>query len=544
MMFTHYRHLSRYRQILRVFFKYGFGYVVERIGIAHLIPEKLRKREFLGHPPLSAPQRVRMAMEELGPTFIKLGQMLSTRPDLIPMDYVVELSKLQDNVPPVGFDKVRQQLEKGLPGSVDEIFADFNDIPIASASISQVHKAVLRNGDVVAVKVQKPGIRKVIETDIDILYTLAKLIKKHFPDFTAFDPVGVVDEFAKSIRRELDFKREARSAQRFADMFKDDRRIYEPKIYVDLSSDIVLVMEFVHFIKVTDVESLRRHGIDTKEVARSGADIMFKQIFVFGFFHADPHPGNIGILPDGRIIFMDFGMMGRVGSELRDILGDLFVAAVTKDADGIINAYRSLGMIDESVDERGLKEEIEDFIEDYFHRPLKEINIGEVINESGIIALRYGMKIPAEFALLGKALFTIEDVARILDEDFDVFAVAQPYVKRILLNKYNPERLRREAERAFSDLLKLVYALPRKTNRILDKFEKGNIRILIENKDVEQMVKEVRSSSLRISLSLVFGSSLIAFSLLFGKLHIADWTLISVAGGLGFIGFLILLLRI
>ncbi len=543
-MFTHYRHLSRYRQILTVFFKYGFGYVVEKIGIAHLIPEKLKEREFLGHPPLSAPQRVRMAMEELGPTFIKLGQMLSTRPDLIPMDYVVELSKLQDNVPPVDFDKIRQQLDSGLPRSVDEIFLDFNDVPVASASISQVHKAVLKSGEVVAVKVQKPGIRRIIETDIDILYALARLIKRRFPEFTSFDPVGVMDEFAKSIRKELDFKREARNAQRFASMFEDDPRVYEPKLYTDLSSDVVLVMEFVHFIKVTDIESLRAHGIDVKKVARDGADIVFKQILVSGFFHADPHPGNIGILPDGRIVFMDFGMMGRVGSELKDVLGDLFVAAVTKDADGLVNAYRTLGMIDESVDERGLKEEIEDFIEDYFHRPLKEINIGEVINESGIIALRYGIKTPAEFALLGKALFTIEDVARTLDEDFDVFAVAQPYVKRVLLSKYNPDRLRREAERTFSDLIKLMYALPRKTNRMLDKIEKGNIRVLIEDKDMEQMVKEVRSSSLRVALSIMFGSSLMAFSLLFGKLHIGDWMLASTLVGLVFIGFLILLLRI
>lgn len=526
-----YRNLKRYREIVQVLFKYGFGYVVERVGLSRLFKGK---REFIAYPRLSGPERVRKILEELGPTFVKLGQILSVRPDLIPLEYAMEFRKLQDNVSPLPFELIRREIESELKRPLEDIFEEIDPTPIASASIAQVHKGRLKNGgNLVVLKVQRPGIRKTIEADLDILYHLAGLIKKHFAEELTYDPEEVVDEFAHAIRRELDFENEKRNIKRFGRFYGDEPYLVVLKAYDEYSTGKLLVMDYVEGIKPESRETLLSYGLDPDEIARRGAVLVFKQVFLVGFFHADPHPGNIRVLKDGRIAFLDFGQMGRISEELADRLCDLLGAFIRKDAGTMIDILIEMGVM-ESVPPSGFRTELRDFIEDYYEVPLGEIKLGEFIDELTELSLKYNLRLPRELVLLSKALATIEGVGAQLSPGFNFLETAKEYMAELFRRRYSASKFSaiwrhglRELDRAF---LKFPYAL----NSILRILESGKITVKVESTSRDEVAESLKG----LTKGIILASLFLGFAYLLPRLSTLRLKDIAFLAFFSFAGFL------
>ncbi|HDK26781.1 MAG TPA: 2-polyprenylphenol 6-hydroxylase [Candidatus Atribacteria bacterium] len=511
-----YKNINRLREITTILIKYGFDYFVKQLGLANLISkgEKILKLKPSKIAQLSLPVRVRLALEELGPTFIKLGQILSTRPDLIPSDYIEELQKLQDEVPPFAYEQVEKAIKRELGADVSEIFKLFEQIPFAAASLGQVHQAILKDGEKVVVKVQRPDIEKIIETDLDILFHLARLTEKHIPDSRLYDPVGIVEEFAKVIRLELDYGTEGRNAERFKKNFEGEEIIYTPKIYWEFSSKRILTMEFIEGIKINALEELDKAGYDRKKIAENGAKAFMKQILIDGFFHADPHPGNMLVMKGEIIGFMDFGMMGRLDEETREKGVDLFIALMERNPDKIINEMLDLGIAPPEIDTRSLKIDIKEMIDRYYNKPLREIKLGELINQLVEISIRYQIKMPAEFALLGKALLTIEGIGLELDPDFNLAEIAKPYAKDIILERKSPQRLFIKFLNDLNELYNLIILIPRQLNKTLKKMEKGTFKLEFQHRGLENLISALDKAANRIAFSLILAAIIVGSSLI------------------------------
>jgi len=511
-----YKNINRLREITTILIKYGFDYFVKQLGLANLISkgEKILKLKPSKIAQLSLPVRVRLALEELGPTFIKLGQILSTRPDLIPSDYIEELQKLQDEVPPFAYEQVEKAIKRELGADVSEIFKLFEQIPFAAASLGQVHQAILKDGEKVVVKVQRPDIEKIIETDLDILFHLARLTEKHIPDSRLYDPVGIVEEFAKVIRLELDYGTEGRNAERFKKNFEGEEIIYTPKIYWEFSSKRILTMEFIEGIKINALEELDKAGYDRKKIAENGAKAFMKQILIDGFFHADPHPGNMLVMKGEIIGFMDFGMMGRLDEETREKGVDLFIALMERNPDKIINEMLDLGIAPPEIDTRSLKIDIKEMIDQYYNKPLREIKLGELINQLVEISIRYQIKMPAEFALLGKALLTIEGIGLELDPDFNLAEIAKPYAKDIILERKSPQRLFIKFLNDLNELYNLIILIPRQLNKTLKKMEKGTFKLEFQHRGLENLISALDKAANRIAFSLILAAIIVGSSLI------------------------------
>ena len=511
-----YKNINRLREITTILIKYGFDYFVKQLGLTNLISkgEKILKLKPSKIAQLSLPVRVRLALEELGPTFIKLGQILSTRPDLIPSDYIEELQKLQDEVPPFAYEQVEKAIKRELGADVSEIFKLFEQIPFAAASLGQVHQAILKDGEKVVVKVQRPDIEKIIETDLDILFHLARLTEKHIPDSRLYDPVGIVEEFAKVIRLELDYGTEGRNAERFKKNFESEEIIYTPKIYWEFSSKRILTMELIEGIKINALEELDKAGYDRKKIAENGAKAFMKQILIDGFFHADPHPGNMLVMKGEIIGFMDFGMMGRLDEETREKGVDLFIALMERNPDKIINEMLDLGIAPPEIDTRSLKIDIKEMIDRYYNKPLREIKLGELINQLVEISIRYQIKMPAEFALLGKALLTIEGIGLELDPDFNLAEIAKPYAKDIILERKSPQRLFIKFLNDLNELYNLIILIPRQLNKTLKKMEKGTFKLEFQHRGLENLISALDKAANRIAFSLILAAIIVGSSLI------------------------------
>ena len=419
-----YRHAKRYGEILNVLIKYGFGDLVDALNIKQHIEigiEKITGKEPERIAKLSRPERVRMTLEELGPTFVKLGQLLSTRPDLIPLEYVQELSKLQDNVPAFPYDEVRVAVKAETGEFPEEIFGSFDQTPIAAASLGQVHKAILKHTEeVVAVKVQRPNIQQTIEVDLGIMLHLASLMERHVTEMEAFHPTQAVNEFARSVEEELDYTLEASRIEHFARQLLDDETVYVPKVYRDLSTQRMLVMEFIDGTKASDFEHLKQQGYDLKEVASRGADSILKQICVCGFYHADPHPGNIFILPNNVVCFIDFGMMGRISQQQREDFTDFVDLLVNKDENKIVEALLKLANFTEDPDRSELQKDLMEFIDRYASLPLEKLEIAKMLQSVLVILTKLGMSLKPNLYLMIKALSTAEGLGRFLDPEFEI----------------------------------------------------------------------------------------------------------------------------
>lgn len=542
-----YRHVNRYRQILTVLIKYGFGELVEQLRIAQYleIGYKLVARQQRAQvESLTTAQRVRMALEELGPTFIKLGQVLSTRPDLVPPDYIAEFTRLQQHVPPFPVAQARQIIEEELGRPVDAVYERFDGEPLAAASIGQVHRAALLGGEEVVVKVQRPGIESVIEVDLEILLHLAMLGEKHIEEWRLHRPSRIVEEFGRVIERELDFRTEAAHLERFAGQFLDDPTVYVPKVIHAASARRVLTLEYVDVIPATDVEALRAAGLDPKVIARRGTDLTLKQLFVHGFFHADPHPGNVFVLPDNVICLLDFGMMGRLDRYGRESFADLVYAVAQRDAAHAAAALLRLTTHDEEdePDPRAIEADLTQFIDLNIPGRLAELDFGKLMHELLALTRRHRLSIPPDLVTMLKAAATAERLVTRLDPELNVIAVAEPYLRRLKLDRLRPGRLWREVLDSGGEFLQLVREIPGGVRDLLRLSKRGRLRIGFEHRGLEDLLQTHERVANRVSFAivvaaLIVGSSLIVQSrippLLWGDIPLIGLVGYLTAGALG-----------
>jgi len=533
-----YRHLNRYRQILGVFFKYGFGDIIERLKIDQYIEVGLQMIAKDRRPRverLSGAQRLRMAIEELGPTYIKLGQILSTRPDLIPPDVLIELAKLQDHVPPREYSEIRQVFDNEFGQYPETLFQSFSETPFASASIGQVYQACLEDGERVAVKVQRPGVNKTIEIDLEIMLHLAILMESHIEEMVLHRPVKIVEEFTKTLEKEIDYTIEAANMERIAQLFLDDPTLYIPKVFRKFTTSQIITMEFVRGIKVSDLQSLSNMGLDRKLITQRGADICLTQIFQHGFFHADPHPGNIFVLPQNVICLIDFGMVGSVDRQTREDFVDLIDNGVNKDEDGATRMLLKLALWDDEPDLRILRKDVSEFISEYLYKPLKDINFSRILTHLLELTSRNQLRIPPDLFLMMKALGTLEGVAAQLDPDFDLISHSAPFLERVKLSRYHPERFSMDMIRLGSELLEFLHRFPNDLLVITRLIKQKKLMVNIRHTGLAEMRATNDRTSNRISFAIVIAALLIGSAIIINSAIPPFFYGISLIGIIGFV---------
>jgi ubiquinone biosynthesis protein len=533
------RHLRRYQEIAQILIRHGLGELVDLLELQPYLafPRRLVRRWRKEAPPLGAPQRLRLALQELGPTFIKLGQVLSTRPDLIPPAYIAELTKLQDTVPPDPWELIRNQLESELEATLSQHFTSFKHEPIAAASLAQVHAATLMDGSSVAVKVQRPGIEETIEIDLEILQDVSRLLQGRIPLGKIYDLPEIAREFATTLRMELDFYREGHNAERLRENFAGDPTLYVPQIHWDLTSRRVLVMERITGIKIGDIEALDKAGYDRHRIGSHAAKMVVKEILQDGFFHADPHPGNFVIMPGEVIGAMDFGMVGYLSDRTRRDLTRLFVAAVEMNEEAIVDQLIRMGATRAGVDRIALEHDIARLLRKYHGLPLKAIRAQDVMRDVTPVTFRHHLQLPSELWLLGKTLAMMEGVGLKLDPDFDFIAFSRPYIRRFLWQMVLPNNLGPRLIKTGGDWSDLFSLLPRIASQLLIQAERGELEITLEHKGLPQALNRLDQSANRISLSVLLAALIVGLALLIPAFNLAEEiglaTILVVAGFVG-----------
>ena len=542
-----YRHLNRYQRILRVLFKYGFSDLVDYLHIDQYLETGLqminrKPREQLDRH--SRPQRLRMALEELGPTFVKLGQLLSTRPDFIPPEYLDELAKLQDSVPPFSYEEVQQIYQEEFGSDPADIFEYFDSHPLAAASIGQVHQARLLHGQVsggkqknrnVVVKVQRPDIEKLIAVDLEILAHIARLMEEHLEEVQGHRPSAIVHEFARSLSREIDFTIELSNIQRFARQFENNTEIHVPEVYPSLSTERILVLERIEGIKASDVDTLKHQGYNLPLVAERGANLVMEQIFVHGFFHSDPHPGNIFILPENVTCFIDFGQMGRLSLKDREDFADLVLSLVsgneTKVAADVLKVTIQLGELDQ--DELAL--DVGEFMDRYLYLSLGELKAGRLLHDLLELVSRHKLSLKPNLYLMLKALTTVEGVGLMLDPDLELIDLARPFMRKIKFGRIKPRRLAQEVDETGTEYLTLFRDLPREARTILKQLRRGKMILKLEHRGLLPMERSLDRVSNRVSFAIVLAAQLIGSALIVLSDIPPRWYGIPVIGLAGFL---------
>jgi len=497
--------------------KYGFQEVTDAIG------EKVRNRVGRRAVPTRVKRtsrehtravRLRLAFEELGPTFIKFGQLLSTRPDLISEEFSIELTKLQDEVAPIRAEKIITVIEDELGKSIAEIFSEFDREPLAAGSIAQVHRAVLQDGRQVAVKVRRPGIAQLIHTDFEILENIAHLAKTTLFEHDGVDPQRMVKEFGDAVFKELDLANERRNQERFIRNFAHDEKVHVPAVYEEYCSPSVLTMEYIDGVKATDVEAVSQAGLDRKEVAARGANFVMQQIFEFGFFHSDPHPGNFFVLPGNVLVPLDFGQVARLTSQDRSLLTDMVLAIVDGEASRMVRALQKADLLGDETSELGVARDIEYLLSTYSNLALKDIPFNQLIVESFEILRKHKVKPPAEFTLMLKSLATVEGFATDLDKDFQITEHLKPYARRLSMEELDPIKVLKNARKAIRDAGEMVSSLPADMNSIISKFKSGRFQLRVQHEHLENLSHTIDKSSNRISFAMITAAILIASSML------------------------------
>lgn len=435
------KYLNRFREIAVLFSKSGLGFVIEESGLDRILslPRRIITKNQVEEEKTFA-ERIRIFLEEAGPTFIKLGQIASTRGDIIPQDIIKELEKLQNHVPPFETKIAKETIEHSLDIKLDEVFSIFEDKPIGSASIGQVHRAVLHDGTVVAIKVQRPNIENQVRADLEILNTIAQTAENHFSWAQQYQVTSIVDELSHAMIDEMDYTIEARNLERIRKKFIDDPHTAFPDVYFSLSNKNVLTMEYLEGFSIYDTETLKAHNIDPDILADTLARTVFKQIFEDGFFHADIHPGNIIILRDGRMGFIDFGMVGSLTKDIKYNFGNLLIGLMQKESTKVVRSIIRMGVVPDDVDINDLYREAELLQDKYYDIPLSQLDFTDAVNDLFTITNHYHIRLPKDFTLLGKTLITLEGNIELLSDNFSIVDVAEPFGKKLVLEKYNPKR--------------------------------------------------------------------------------------------------------
>ena len=535
--------LGRMRSIIRVFGKYGFGEIVQRLNLEGLTSLWGRLRHFGRVRPdreiakLTGPERLHRALTELGPTFIKFGQILSTRPDLVPDAYARELSRLQDRLDPFPHAEARAVIEEELGRPVTDLFKTFVDQPLAAASIAQVHAAELHDGTQVVVKVQRPGIQELVETDVRILKRLAGLAGRYVAEARHIDPVGVIHQFARTIRREMDFSLEAAGCERMALNFAHEASVMIPEIHWDFTSRRVLVMDRVQGIRITDFERYDLVGADRKEIAEVCAKAYLKMLLEDGCFHADPHPGNLMVLEGNRVAFVDFGMMGNVGDRDVQEFFDSFIALLNKDFDKLVDYYIRLGVTNGAPTTAAFREkfrqELSDLLEPYYGRSLKQINAADYINRVLRLAVDLHLRVPSELYLVNKVLLNLEGLLRQIDPTFDLLQVGKPYAVRRLAKQKSPTRWADTLKTCSTDYLEAAKHMPIQVRKILQKAVDDQMHVDMHITNLENFGQQMDRASNRVAFAVVTAAVIVGSSLILRS----DITARE-AGGISLLGLL------
>ncbi|SFI31508.1 ubiquinone biosynthesis protein [Paenibacillus sp. UNC496MF] len=509
------RQLQRYRTIASAFARSGLGYVSHEMGLTDKIMffRSEEQKELLAK---SVGERIRLLLEELGPTFVKLGQIASTRPDLIPADVVAELERLQDSVPPVPFADIAKIIEEELGAPVDRLFRAFSQEPLAAASIGQVYEARLPDGTRVAIKVQRPGVQKVIDTDLDILADLARLAEGALEWARNYRLGEIVDELGHTLRRELDYNLEARNAERF--LAQGQPNVQVPEVYWDYSSKRVLTMAFVEGIKLSDRGQLERAGLDASQLADRFATTILHQVLVAGLYHGDPHPGNVLALPDGRLALLDFGMVGRLNPGMKREFVSFVIAMRNQSSKGVIRAISNMGVIPDDADLDALGADVDELREKYYKVPLNRIGFGEIVSDLFSLSFRHRIRIPSELTLLGKSLLTMEGVVTALDPNFSVFDVAEPFGKRLFLERIDPRNIFKGWLEDIPDLFDLLGEVPLSLKQLSRIIRQGKLRVEVVSPQADLLAKKLDRISNRLSFSIVLLSlSILMVGLIIGS---------------------------
>jgi ubiquinone biosynthesis protein len=511
--------LERYRQIGEVLSRHGLGFIAGLTGLGRFVPFH---RGVLGHErrqePYTTPDHLRLALEELGPTFIKLGQLLSTRSDIVPAAYLRELSKLQDSALPVAASVISDLVEQELGAKPDQVFATFNSQPLASASIGQAHLATLHDGTEVVVKVRRPKINEVIETDLAILQNLANRLSRRWEAAENYNLPGLVSDFAVSLRRELDYLSEGKNAERFAANFAADPDVHIPRVFWATTTARVLTLERITGTKVDNLAALDRAGVDRPALATKAAGVAVRMVFEDGFFHADPHPGNLFIEPDGHIGLIDFGMVGEVDDALRHHLATVLAALTSHDVDKLARALLELSVVKRQIDREQFRTDLVRFIALYRGRRLGEVNIAALVSHLLMLLRKHRLQLPQEMAVLLKFFLMIEGMGVQLDPDFNLGAFLGPYARQLLLDRYTPEALLRQLMTSGQDAASLAVDLPDRVRRLFDLLDASGVSVNIRATEFEPLVERAE----RIGDRLVAGIVAAAFIRGISELASAD----------------------
>ena len=511
------KNINRLRQILNILIRHGFGELVSQLHVfrLYILGKRFlapKSEDVRAHK--STPERLRLALEELGPTFVKLGQLMSTRADWFPDEWSTEFKKLQDKVPPFTFEQVRELVEKELGKPLTEVYASFDITPVASASIAQVHFATLKDGRELAVKVRRPEIGKILDSDISIMYVIANLIVKYVPDWARFRPVEVVREFHKTIRQELDFTIEATRADRFRRNFKDDPEAYFPRVYWEYSSKKVLTMERISGIPIDEAEPLKAAGFDLKEIAERGVRVFFRQALGDGFFHADMHPGNVFVGSKGEIIHVDFGIVGQIDDELRTYLARLLYYLMKRDFKAMAKIHRDMGLIGPNVDIREFEDALIDIAEPIFGKPLAEINVSALLWKLIETAKRFDMHMQPNLLLLQKSMVVVEGVGRELYPKLNVWAVARPFIFKLMKKSIDPKAAVKKGYDTMIEMAEFTATLPSQLTSVFNKVINDRLRIEFAHLNLDELNARIDKTGDRLVYGMVVAALIVGSSII------------------------------
>ena len=511
------RELRRYRHIVGILCRYGFEDIVCRLNAKSTLPwrNKIFRGKIRSIGGFTTAQRIRLAIEELGPTYIKFGQILSGRPDIFPDDIIRELNRLQDEVAPFPFRDVKAIVEGELGRPLEELYCEFDEKPAAAASLAQVHRARMKSGEEVAVKVQRPGIAEGIDGDIRILRRLAVLAERRLPDFAFYDPVTLVEGFANTIHQELDFVREGRAADSFRKFFEDDRTVHVPEVYWDFTTARVLTQEYIRGIKVSDYARLEAENLDRRTIAVNGANLILREIFELRKFHADPHPGNLFVLEGNVIAPVDYGMTGRLDRERVEQLSALVMAMGDKDVEGMADILLHMCGAADRPEAGAARSQLEDLLDRYCDAPLHEFNLQGVFNGLTTFLRQSNAHFPPDMAMMMRSLIIIEGVGCGLSPDFNILEIMKPYARTLLFRTSDPARILKEAGKTANDTVTLFRTLPSDLREILTKIKQNDITIQFEHRGLERISTVADRSSNRLSFAVVIAALIIGTSIVF-----------------------------
>ena len=514
----HFRHVRRYQEILNILAKNGFGFLIDRL---ELPGRSLYQRFKGGKPPqedelTNLPGRITQVMKELGPTFIKLGQLLSTRRDLLPKDYVIEFAKLQDEVTSVPMEQIESTVLEEMGSQISDVFAEFEADALASASIGQVHRAKLVTGEDVVVKIQRPGIERLIKTDLEILEDIAKFIEQRTQLVANYNITDMLVEFRISLLEELDFSLEGRNAEIFKNNLQEDSSVYIPIVFWEYTKQRVLVMEYVKGTKIGGREKMIAAGYNPKQIAENLVEAMIKQIYTDGFFHSDPHPGNLAVLPGNRnkIVFMDFGQVGYLDEGIREKAADMVLALLRHDIDAVVKGLLQIGIVRGQPNMSHLRRDVSRLERKYYGMSLQDIEVSTSIQELMEVASRYNIRVPTDFVMAAKAGVTLEGTIRDLAPELSLVEIGKPFAVKVYLHRYDPRKIIHKTQQNSFRLFSTLMHLPELLEDLIDNIRSGRLALSIELKDLPMAINQLKSTVNRLAISIIFSSLLIAGALM------------------------------